>query len=194
MISLDTLLWWLLGAGILPAWLLSGTADYVLHARTDIEHTSGRHESVLHLVQLTEIAIPMLAFLFLAVDALTLALMFAGVAAHTGSAWHDLRYTTHRREILPGEQIAHGFLFVLPWVALALVVVLHWPVVEALADPRIASDWGVHVRRPMLPPPVLVAVLLGSALLSVLPAGWEFLRTNAAHSSSSNARSATKPR
>lgn len=194
MVSVDTLLWWLLGAVILPVWLLSGTMDYVLHARTDIEHTSGRHESALHLVQLSEIGVPMLAFLFLEVDALTLALMLGGVIAHTVSAWRDLCYTTHRREITPAEQVVHGFLFVLPWVALALVVVLHWPVVRALADPGIASDWSVHPRRPMFPVPVLAAVLLASGLLSVLPGAWEFLRTNAAQSSSSNARSATKPR
>jgi hypothetical protein len=194
MLATDTLLWWLLGTVVLPAWLLAGMADYACHARTDIEHTSGRHESVLHLVQLAEIALPMLVFLFLAVDALTLALMLAGVVAHTVSAWRDLRYTTHRREITPGEQIVHGFLFVLPWIALALVVVLHWPVVDALVEPDIASDWRLHLRRPMFPPPLLVSVLLASALFGTLPAVWEFARTNAAHSSSSKARSATKPR
>lgn len=194
MVATDTLLWWLLGAVVLPAWLFAGAADYVCHARTDIEHTSGRHESVLHLVQLGEIAVPMLVFLFFAVDALTLALMLAGVVAHSVSAWRDLRYTAHRREITPGEQVVHGVLFVLPWIALALVAVLHWPVIEAVVAPGIASDWGMHLRRPMFPAPVVIAVLLASALFGTLPALWEFVRTNAVHSSSSNARSATKPR
>ena len=194
MVPADTLLWWLLGAVLLPAWLLSGAADYAFHARTDIEHTSGRHESALHLLQTAEIGIPMLAFLFLEVDALILALMLAGVVAHTVSAWRDLRYAAHRREITPGEQVVHGFLFVLPWVALALVAILHWPVVEALGDPDIGSDWSLHVRRPMFPVGVLASVLAASALLGVLPGLWEFARTNAAHSSSRSARSATKPR
>ena len=194
MASTDTLLWWLLGAVILPAWLLSGAADYVFHARTDIAHTSGRHESALHLLQTAEIGVPMLAFLFLRVDALILALMLAGIVAHTCSAWSDLRYATHRREITPGEQVVHGFLFVLPWIALALVAILHWPVVEAIADPATGPDWSVHVRQPMFPAGLIVAVLLASLLFGVLPGLWEFLRTNAAHSSSSNPRSATKPR
>ena len=194
-----TLLWWLLGAVVFPAWLLAGAADYAWHARTDIEHTSGRHESALHLLQLAEIGVPALAFLFLETNALTLALLLAGVIAHTISGWRDLRYTTHRREVTVGEQMVHGPLFVLPWVAFALVAILHWPVVEALADPAIASDWIPRGRHPPFPTPVIVAVLCASALFGVLPGLWEFLRTSAAmksaaQSSSSSARSATKPR
>ena len=194
MTQTGTLLWWLLGAVVFPIWLLSGLADYAWHARTDIAHTSGRHESSLHLLQLAEIGVPMLAFLFLDVDALVLAILVAGVVAHTVTAWRDIRYATHLREITPGEQIVHCFLFVMPWVALALVIVLHWPVVAAVFDPATASDWRLHARKPMFPATVLVAVLLASALLGVLPALWEFLRTSAAHSSSNSARSATKPR
>jgi hypothetical protein len=189
-----TLLWWLLGAVLFPAWLIAGAADYLCHARTDIEHTSGRHESLLHLLQLAEIGLPLLKFLFVAVDALALLLLLAGVVAHTLSAWRDLRYTTHRREITPAEQVVHGILLVLPWVALALVMVLHWPVIEALLDPAVASDWRLHVRDPMFPAPVVIAVLAASVLLSVLPSLWEFARTTAAQASSSSARSARKPR
>lgn len=189
-----TLLWWLLGTVVFPVWLLAGAADYAWHARTDIEHTSGRHESALHLLQLAEIGVPMLAFLFLETNALTLALLLAGVVAHTISAWRDLRYTAHRREITPGEQIVHSLLFVLPWIAFALVAVLHWPVVEAFADPAIASDWTLHGRRPPFPTSVVVAVLVASALFTVLPGLREFLRADAAQASSSSARSATKPR
>jgi len=195
MAATETLLWWLLGAVVFPAWLLSGAADYLCHARTDIAHTSGRHEAALHLLQLAELGFPLLAFLFLEVDALVLALLLAGVVAHTLSAWRDLRYTTHRREITPAEQMAHGPLLVLPWIALALIAVLHWPVLQVLADPAIASDWRPHLRRPMFPAPILATVLAAAAGLAVLPGLWEFARTAAAaHSSSSSARSATKPR
>jgi hypothetical protein len=194
MAATATLLWWLLGAVLFPAWLIAGAVDYLCHARTDIEHTSGRHESLLHLLQLVEIAVPLLVFLFLAIDALALLFLLGGVVAHTLSAWRDLRYTTHRRNITPAEQVVHGVLLVLPWMALALVAVLHWPVVEALLDPAVASDWRLHVRDPMFPPAVVIAVLAASVLFGVLPALWEFARTAAAQSSSSNARSATKPR
>ena len=190
------LLWWLLGAVIFPAWLLSGCADYACHARTDIAHTSGRHESVLHLVQTAEIGLPLLVFLFFDVDALVLAILLAGVVAHTATSWADLRWATPRREITPGEQYVHSFLNVLPWVALALVAVLHWPVVVALVDPAIPTDWRLQLRAPAFPLPVRAAVLGASLLLGVLPGLWEFGRTSAAarHSPSSSARSPTKPR
>jgi hypothetical protein len=62
--------------------------------------------------------------------------------------------------------------------------------------PGVAADWGLHLRHPAFPRGVIVAVLVGSLLLGVLPGLWEYARTVAVarHSSSSSARSATKPR
>lgn len=193
------LLWWLLGAVVLPLWLLSGLADYICHARTDIAHTSGVHESLLHLLQTIEIGIPVLAFLFFSVDALVLVLMFAGVVAHTASSWSDLRYAYGLRRITPLEQYVHSFLNVLPWVALALVVVLHWPVVAAVANPALESDWTLHPRRPGFDGDILVAVLSASVVFTVMPGLLELAttlkaRATTAQASSSSARSATKPR
>lgn len=196
---LADLLWWLLGAVVLPFWLLSGLVDYICHARTDIAHTSGVRESQLHLLQTVEIGVPLLAFLFCSVDALVLVLMFAGAVAHTASSWSDLRYADGRRRITPFEQYVHSFLNVLPWIALALVVVLHWPAAVALLDPGADSDWTLHLRRPAFDAPILVAVLLASAVFAVLPGLLELATTLKARAamaqmSSSSARSATKPR
>ena len=193
------LLWWLLGAWVLPVWLLSGLVDYICHARTDIAHTSGAHESLLHLLQTMEIGIPLLAFLFFSVDALVLVLMIAGVVAHTASSWSDLRYADRLRRITPFEQYVHSFLNVLPWIALALVLLLHWPVVVALFDPATDSDWTLQLRRPALDRAIVAAVLLGSVVLAVVPGVLELAmtlkaRAATAHVSSSSARSATKPR
>jgi hypothetical protein len=63
MLSVDMLLWGLLGYVVFPLWLLSGVADYLCHARSDIAHTSGTHESMLHLLQTAEIGLPVLVFL-----------------------------------------------------------------------------------------------------------------------------------
>lgn len=175
--SADPLLWGLLGYVVFPLWLLSGLADYLCHARTDIAHTSGTHESALHLLQTAEIGLPVLVFLFLSTNALALALVTTGVVAHTATSWRDVKYAAQLRHISPGEQYVHGFLIVLPWVALALVAVLHWPVVEAMFDPAIASEWKPHWRQPPFDGGLLSVVLASSLLFGALPGGLEFMHT-----------------
>lgn len=175
MLSVDMLLWGLLGYVVFPLWLLSGVADYLCHTRSDIAHTSGTHESALHLLQTAEIGLPVLVFLFLSTNALALALMTAGVVAHTATSWRDVTFAAPLRHISPGEQYVHSFLNVLPWIALALVAILHWPVVVALFDPAIASDWQPRWRRPPLNGGILFAVLAASLLFGALPGALEFM-------------------
>ena len=180
--ALAPLLWQLLGLVILPLWLLAGVADYIAHARTDIAHTSGVPESALHLLQTAEIGIPLLALLFLEGNALVLALLVAGVVAHSVTAWLDIRYTAPRRRIPVGEQLVHGFLFVLPFVGLAIVAVLHWSSWQALLDPWAAprGSWDLRLRTPPFDDAVFAAVIGASVLLGVVPGLVEFGRTLAA--------------
>ena len=56
---------------ILPLWLAAGFADYLCHRASGIEHT-GPKESVLHLLQFMEMAVPVLAALFLEINALVI--------------------------------------------------------------------------------------------------------------------------
>ena len=180
--TLAPLLWQLLGWVILPAWLFAGMGDYIAHARTDIAHTSGVVESAMHLAQTAEIGIPRLALLFLEVNALVLAVLVAGVAAHSFTAWLDLRWTTPRRRIPVGEQLVHGFLFVLPFVALAIVIVLHWRSWLDLFRPSLASpeSWRLLPRDPAFDGAVLAGVIGAGVVLGVLPGLVEFGRTLAA--------------
>src|SRR2546430_9435937 len=53
---------------VLPLWLAAGFADYLCHRASHIERTSGWKESVLHLVQFGEMAVPVLAALFLEIN------------------------------------------------------------------------------------------------------------------------------
>jgi hypothetical protein len=48
------------------------------------------------------------------------------VLTHSLLAYIDARYTEERRRILPIEQTIHGFMDVLPLVAVALLGVQHW--------------------------------------------------------------------
>jgi len=196
MLSVDMLLWGLLGYVVFPLWLLSGVADYLCHASSDIAHTSGTHESALHLLQTAEIGLPVLVFLFMAGNALALALMTAGVVAHTATSWRDVTFAAQLRRISPGEQYVHSFLNVLPWIALALVAILHWPVVVAIVDPAIASDWKPRWRQPAFDGDILFAVLASSLLFGALPGALEFMHALAVarrdQASSSSDRSSVK--
>ena len=176
------LLWGLLGCAILPLWLLAGLADYIVHARTGIERTSGVHESALHLLQTAEVAVPMLALLFLEATPPVLALALAGVAAHTLTAYRDVRYASPRRRITVFEQFAHAFLIVSPLAALAIVAVLHWPAWRALFPPfdAAAGSWVLRWRDPPFGAATLASILGASVLLGVVPGLVEFSRTVAA--------------
>ena len=85
---------------ILPLWIAAGLSDYLLHRRTQIAHTSGTKESLLHLLQLTEAGLPVLMGLLLEINALVLLLMLFGLAAHqaTGSStpWGRAACTSSR--------------------------------------------------------------------------------------------------
>jgi hypothetical protein len=50
---------------ILPLWLAAGFADYLCHRASNIELTSGYKESLIHLLMFSEIAVPLLAAIFL---------------------------------------------------------------------------------------------------------------------------------
>ena len=171
---LEHQLWLLLGLGVLPLWLLVGVCDYATHAWTQIERTSGVRESFLHLLQTAQIGVPMLAVLFLEVNAPVLLLACAGVAAHSITAFIDVRYAVPRRQVGPFEQYVHAFLIVLPIVALALIVVLHWPAFAGMW--RGGAAWALQWKNPPWSMGVIVAVLLASLLLGVLPGMHEFLR------------------
>jgi hypothetical protein len=113
----------------------------------------------MHLLLFTQIAAPLVAALFLRVDALLLAFMFVAVLAHSACSFADTAYTQPRRHIAPIEQQIHGFLEVLPLAAVALVVVLHWPAIQQ-------PEWKFAARPDALPRRVVAVVLL--ALLAGL--------------------------
>lgn len=146
MTSLRGILWQILGFGILPAWLLAGAADWLCHRRTEIERTSGRHESALHLLLHAEIAVPAFLALWLEINAGLLLFMAACVFAHMITSLRDTKYAQPRRFISPFEQQVHSWLEMLPLFAVAIVAALHW---DALADPR----WLPEPRAEPVPAP-----------------------------------------
>jgi hypothetical protein len=112
--------------GIYPVWLLAGAGDYFCHRRTNIERTSGATESWMHLAQFGCLAIAFACALLLEISAAVFVAMVLLVLMHSVLAYIDARYTEDRRRILPIEQTIHGFMDVLPLVAVALLGVQHW--------------------------------------------------------------------
>jgi hypothetical protein len=120
---------------ILPLWLAAGFADYLCHRASNIEVTSGYKESLIHLLMFSEAAVPLLAAIFLEINAAVIAAMIAGLIAHQLTGLWDLAYATDTRYVSPVEQQVHSFLELLPLAAVLIVIILHWP--------QFLSLWGL---------------------------------------------------
>jgi hypothetical protein len=153
--------------GIYPVWLLAGAADYLCHRRTDIERTSGTVESWLHLAQFGCLALALACALLLKFSVAVFVLMVALVLTHSVLSYMDVRYTDGRRRILPIEQTIHGFMDVLPLVAVALLGVQHWPEIRG-GSMTVAPVPSIDLPR--------VLLLLSFVVLAGLPIVEELLR------------------
>jgi hypothetical protein len=153
--------------GIYPVWLLAGAGDYLCHRRTDIERTSGAVESWLHLAQFGCLAVAFACALLLKINAAVFALMVVLVVAHSVLSYLDVRCTDGRRRILPIEQTIHGFMDVLPLVAVALLGVQHWPEIRA-GSMTLAPAPSIDLER--------VLLLSSFVVLTGLPTFEELLR------------------
>src|SRR4030095_6228088 len=111
---------------VLPVWLAAGFADYLCHRASNIATTSGPKESLLHLLQFAEMAVAVLAALFLEINALVLLIMLVCFVLHEATALWDLSYASARREVTPIEQHVHSFLEMMPLMGFVLIAILNW--------------------------------------------------------------------
>lgn len=163
--ALAVLLWF-----ILPLWFVAGFADWLCHRATKIEATTGAKESLIHLLMFGEIAVPLLAALFLEINALIIALMIIAFLAHEATALWDVSYAVTRREVTPFEQHVHSFLEMLPLMGAAFVAVLHWPQFLALlgTGPE-AARFDLTWKQQPLPVAYIATVLTAALLFELLP-------------------------
>ncbi|MGB9367875.1 MAG: hypothetical protein WCE79_17875 [Xanthobacteraceae bacterium] len=155
---------------IMPVWFAAGLADYFCHRATDIEHTAGPKESLLHLLMFAEVAVPILMCLFFEINALVFAVMIAGFIAHEVTALWDVSYAIEHRYVSPIEQHVHSFLEMIPLMAGAFVAVLHWPQFLALFGlGSEAARFTLELKKESLPIAYIVAVLGASLLFELLP-------------------------
>jgi hypothetical protein len=162
---------------VLPLWLLAGIADYLCHRASDIEHTSGAKESAIHLLLFAEMGIPVLAAIFLEINALLIAVMIVCFVLHEVTSLWDVSYASKLREITPVEQHVHSFLEMLPLMGLLLILVPYWGQFLALFGlGNQPAEFALRLKRDPLPWSYIVAVLSAVALLEVLPFTEELIR------------------
>jgi hypothetical protein len=146
-----------------PLWLLGGAVDYLCHRGSDIQHTSGIHESWLHVAQFATMALVFASAVLLEMTLPVIIALIALVLAHTVLSFIDVSYTLGRRHISTTEQHAHGLLDVIPLIAVGLLAILNW-------QTMLAPISGSVVRLKDEPLTAMhIAVLLGS--FSVLAGG-----------------------
>jgi hypothetical protein len=163
--------------GVLPLWFVPAVADWVMHRRSDIEHTSGVRESAVHALMMTEAGIPVVAGLTARVNPLVLSLMGGAALAHGATALWDVSLATDKREVRPVEQHIHSFLEVLPLTAAAFTTCLHWDQVrEVTKGAGHTDDWKLLPKQRPLPARYLAAIAAGVGLCVVLPYAEEMIR------------------
>ncbi|MEU9384573.1 diguanylate cyclase [Streptomyces sp. NPDC048279] len=145
--------------GVLPLWVVPGLADWWMHRRTRIEHTSGTKESAVHALMMTEAGVPVLMGLLARVNPLALTVMGGAALAHGATAVYDVTLAVGEREVRPIEQHIHSFLEVLPLTALAFTACLHSDQVRrTLRGAHAPQDWRLLPKEHPLPAPYLAAL------------------------------------
>jgi hypothetical protein len=164
--------------GVLPVWFIPAVLDWIRHRRTDIEHTAGTKESLIHLLMMTEVGVPILLVLFCEVNPLILAIILASIATHEATALWDVSTAENSgRTVTPWEQHIHSFLESLPIMAGSALGCLHWRQVrELLRGPHNRDAWRLQLKRNQIPTSYLAGIGVAITATIILPYGEELLR------------------
>jgi hypothetical protein len=158
---------------VLPLWLAAGFADYLCHRASSIELTSGYKESLIHLLMFAEVAVPLLAAIFLEINALVIATMIA----HQLTALWDVTFANDKRRVTPIEQQVHSFLELMPLTGIMIVIIFNWPQFLGLFG---LGPEAAHFRIALKPDPLpwtYVAAFLSAVLVfELLPYLEELVR------------------
>lgn len=162
---------------ILPAWLMAGFCDWLCHRATGIERTTGVKETWVHLLMFLEMGLPLLAALFLEVNAIIIAFMIVMCFLHEMTALWDVSYAVTARNVNPVEQHIHSFLEMLPLMALLLIISRHWNEFLALLGLNgIPASYDIRLRADPLPVTYIAVIFSGIILLELLPYLEEYFR------------------
>ena len=162
---------------ILPVWLVAGCADWLCHRASHIETTTGAKESILHLLMFAEIGVPLLAAIFLQINAGIIALMIAAFFVHEATALWDVSYAVTARNVTPIEQHIHSFLEMIPLMAILFIISLHWGQFQALfgfgsETARFDLNW----KEEPLPATYVITIMAVILTFELIPYIEEFFR------------------
>lgn len=155
---------------VVPLWLAAGFADWLCHRASSIATTAGPKESLIHLLMFAQMGVPMLAAIFLEINAGIIALMIVAFALHEATALWDVHYAVRHREVGPIEQHVHSFLEMLPLLALITILPRHWGQFLALFGLGAeAADFGLRPKAEPLPWAYVATLFAAIVLFEFLP-------------------------
>lgn len=162
---------------VLPLWASAGLLDWHWHRKTDIEHTAGITESLIHVCMFAEAGIPLMMGLVLEVNAGLLSAMVAALVLHQATAVWDVSFAEQRREVRPNEQHIHSLLEVLPFMALSMAATLHWDQAQSIFDVGNRKPvWKLQLKKKRLPGRYLAGIAGLIAFAGVVPYANEIYR------------------
>jgi hypothetical protein len=163
---------------VIPGWLAAGVVDWFCHRRTDIAHTSGITESLLHILMIGQVGLGVLAAIFLQINAAVLLLLGLLLVAHAFTSHWDLHYTAGRRHVSATEQTTHAYLEAFPLAAYLLLAAAYWPQFTAIFSSQgTAADWGWALKPDPLSAAQISAVVGASFCLGFAPYAEELYRS-----------------
>lgn len=168
---------------ILTVWFAAGFSDWLCRRTSHIKETTGAKESLIHLLMFAEVGVPLLAAMFLEINALIIAVMIAAFLIHEGTAMWDVSYATTARTVSPIEQHVH-----IPLMAMLSVISLHWGQFLALFGG--GTEKAILAWKPQsLPIAYIASVMTVILLFEFLPYVEEFVReTGSTESQKGSAR------
>jgi hypothetical protein len=161
---------------VLPIWIGAGLADWWCHRHTDIEHSAGAEESMIHSAMMLEGGLPTMLGLFCEVNAGVLAITYTTLGLHELTAIWDVAYAEGRREITPTEQHVHGFLERVPLMAAVLLTVLHWDQARSVFRRGDQPEWRIRPKQRSVSRQYRAGVLTAVGALVAAPYAEELLR------------------
>jgi hypothetical protein len=118
----------------------------------------------------TEVGVPLVAVLFLDVNAGIILLMIGSFLVHEATALWDMSYATTARSVTPIEQHVHSFLEMIPLMPIVAIVGMHWGQFLALFGLGDGPARFALVRKAEPLPMLYVAAVFAAVVLVRVPA------------------------